>query len=89
MKNQCLKGAALQACQHLETLQEVWAMLARLYGNPKELIAAKLRDLVAGGKCPSDPLRAKEWCIRVTADLNNVKKIADNHGLSTLFTLSP
>ena len=89
IKNQCLKGSAKQACQHLETMPRIWDMLERLYGNPRELIAGKLREIVAAGKCPSDPARGKEWCIKIKSELTNTKRMADNFQLSNLVTMSP
>ena len=89
LKNKCLKGSALRACEFSASYEELWSDLKKLYGDPRKLVSVKISKISALGKCPLHVEKGKEWCINMKADLVNLKKVAMAHNIIDSVYYSP
>ena len=85
LQKSCLKGDALEACEDLDTIEEVWAILKENFGNPKILLAAKEKEILKYGACKDSwPANKKRtWGFNVKSKLTKLQKMAVKHGLES------
>ena len=82
LKTTCLTGTAALACERMESIEEILSYLKNVYGQPRTLLEAKLKDFQKLGKCPGAPATKKrDWFIKTLNKLEYLEKLSTDHGL--------
>ena len=76
-----LKGSALKGSSNFKTLDQIWAYLRRVHGNPQILLSKQVDKLRKLGKCSGAPLQRRDWFINLRDQLGNIHTLATEHGL--------
>ena len=90
MQTVCLKGQVALTCAEMSPLATLKAYLLDVYGQPRALLDAKLRDFAKLGKCPAYPAeKRRDWLIRTQNQLNYLLKICKKFALLDDLMFSP
>ena len=57
----CLTGRPKTSCKNLKSVDEVFKLLKKRYGNPKTMFDNKLEEIRKLGACPFSLLKQHEW----------------------------
>ena len=77
----CLKGEALQACEHMEDQDTIMKYLKGAFGNPKLVLARLLEQIGKIGHCTGDEVKKRTWAMNTRSKLLYVQSLAVKHGL--------
>ena len=84
MRETCLKGVVATACEYMETMGEIKLYLTDVYGQPRILFDAKVKEFTKLGKCPSAPAwKRRDWYVNVKNQIDYLTKICDKFDLMT------
>ena len=86
----CLKGQLSTSCSDMDNIQAIRAYLLKIYGQPRVLLDAKLKEFAKLGKCPAFPAeKRRDWFIRTQNQLNYLLKICKKFSLMDDLMFSP
>ena len=80
LKKACLQGTAKSIVLHMKNIDDIWNKLTESYGDPSQLINAKMKDLEKLGKCPDTIEKKREWFVETYSKVDKLKEIAVEHG---------
>ena len=84
LKDSCLKGVVAAACENMETIGEIRIHLTDVYGQPRTLFDAKVREFTKLGKCPAAPAwKRRDWYITVNNQITYLERICGKFDLMT------
>ena len=85
----CLIGTARTACEHFETMEEVFAHMEKMYGNVQVLLANKIGEIRKIGSCSGTNIKKREWALSVKSKLTAVLDLAKKYKLEEELYHSP
>ena len=88
LKSDCLSEPAVNSVRNVLTYDEALDELRELYGQPRLLFTAKVKDIKKLGKCPDQPNDIRVWAIDVKNDLRKIGELAVKHNIVSMFDKS-
>ena len=88
LKNDCLLEPASNSIRNAGTYDEALVELRELYGQPRLLFNAKVKEIKKLGKCPDQPTEVRNWAIDIRNDLRKIGELAVQHNITSMFDKS-
>ena len=90
MQTVCLRGQLATTCAEMDVLATIRTYLLDVYGQPRVLLEAKLKEFAKLGKCPSFPAeKRRDWLVKTQTQLNYLLKICKKFSLMDELMFSP
>ena len=90
MRTVCLRGQLAVTCSDMSNLPDIRSYLLDVYGQPRVLLDARLKEFAKLGKCPAFPAeRRRDWLIKTQNQLNYLLKICKKFSLMDELMFSP
>ena len=80
----CLTGRPKTSCKNLKSVDEVFKLLKKRYGNPKTMFDNKLEEIKKLGACPFSLLKQREWFETVHEKVEFLVELCDKFELNSL-----
>ena len=80
----CLTGRPKISCKNFKTIDEVFVLLKKRYGNPKIMFDTKLGEIRKLGACPPALLKQREWFENVHEKVEYLVELAEKFNLISL-----
>ena len=80
----CLVGRPKISCKNFKSLDEVFTLLKKRYGNPKIMFDAKLTEIRKLGACPPALVKQREWFENVHEKVEYLVELSEKFNLTSL-----
>ena len=80
----CLVGRPKTSCKNLKTVDEVFKLLKKRYGNPKTMFDGKIEEIRKLGTCPLSLLKQREWLETIFEKVEFLVELCEKFELNSL-----